>query len=72
VPQVGLQRAGIVALVRQDKAAGVPQHVRVHGELEFGATFRARCICWGSPLRRYGLGFGLAPARRTVHVGDLR
>jgi hypothetical protein len=34
VPQVGLQAAGIDALVRKRKTAGMPQHVRVNQETE--------------------------------------
>ena len=36
VPEVGLQGAGIVALVGQRKATGVPKHVRVRREAKLG------------------------------------
>ena len=36
VPEVGLQRARVVPLVRQRVAAGVPEHVRVRLEPELG------------------------------------
>jgi len=36
VPEIGLQRAGIGAVICELVAAGVPQHVRVHQELELG------------------------------------
>jgi hypothetical protein len=36
VAQIRLQRAGIVALVGQGEAAGVPEHVRMRLEFEFG------------------------------------
>jgi hypothetical protein len=36
VAEVGLQRAGVVALVRQRKAAGVPEHVWMCFEPKLG------------------------------------
>ena len=41
VPEVGLQRPRIVALVGQREAAGVPQHVRVGWEAEPGGLTSA-------------------------------
>ena len=42
VPEVGLQGASDVTLVRQRVAAGVPEHVRVSLERQFGLpAFRA-------------------------------
>jgi hypothetical protein len=34
MPEIGLDRAGIDALVRQLKSAGVPQHVRLDLHIE--------------------------------------
>ena len=39
--EVGLQGAGIVALVGQGEATGVPQHVRVDLEAELGSLASA-------------------------------
>ena len=36
--EIRLQGAGVSALVGKLKAAGVPEHVRVHLEAELGAT----------------------------------
>jgi len=47
VPEVTLQRAGIVALVRQGEAAGMAQHVRVDGELE--ASLREEVLIYDAP-----------------------
>src|SRR5271169_4231194 len=57
--QVGLQGAGIMALVGQRETAGVPKHVRVCLELEArsrtSALYKPRKACRGegrAPLRR--------------------
>jgi hypothetical protein len=36
VPEIGLQGSGIVALVRQGEAAGMPEHVGVRLEAQLG------------------------------------
>jgi hypothetical protein len=41
VAEIGLQRAGVDAVVRQFVTTGVPQHVRVHTERESGRFPRA-------------------------------
>jgi hypothetical protein len=41
VPQVGLQRPGVVALVGQRKATGVAQHVGVGWEAQAGGLTSA-------------------------------
>ena len=40
-PEIGLQRPGVVALVGQREATGVPQHVRVNLEAEPGSLASA-------------------------------
>ena len=42
VPQIGLQRAGIDAVIGELEAAGVAQHVRVHWETEIGRNAKPR------------------------------
>jgi hypothetical protein len=69
VPEIGLLSCPLFASAKPQACLNM---CGCTANLKLAATFRARCICWGSPLRRYGLGFGLAPAYRTVHVGDLR
>ncbi len=41
VPEIGLQRAGIYAVVREFEAAGMAQHVRVDLKREPGGDARA-------------------------------
>ena len=41
VPQVGLQAAGIDALIRKRETTGVPQHVRVHRKIELSRDAEA-------------------------------
>ena len=41
VPQVGLQAAGIDALVGEMKTARVPQHVRMNQEVDLGCNAQA-------------------------------
>ena len=36
VPEIGLQGASVGAVVGELEAAGMPQHMRMHQELEFG------------------------------------
>jgi hypothetical protein len=38
VPEVVLQRSGIVAIVGEFEAAGMPQHVRMDGKRQFGSS----------------------------------
>jgi hypothetical protein len=40
VTQVTLQRPGVLALIRELEAAGVPQHVRMHRERQLGKLTR--------------------------------
>ena len=41
-PEIGLQRAGIDAVIGELEAAGVPQHVRMHRETETGGNAKPR------------------------------
>ena len=49
--EISLQRSGIVSLVRERVAAGVPQHVRVDLEAQLGCSTRALDHA-GKPSRR--------------------
>jgi hypothetical protein len=49
VPEIGLQRAGVVALIGECITAGVPEHVWVRFEGEFGLD--------AGPLPRNACGF---------------
>ena len=42
VPEIGLQRTGIDAVIGELEAAGVPQHVRMHRETEIGGNPKPR------------------------------
>jgi hypothetical protein len=77
VTQVSLKRSGIVSLIRERVATGVPQHVRVRLEPKSG--FGARALDhagetsrreWSAPLRgeherRFGLLLALEPPQGT-------
>ena len=76
VPEIGLQRASIDAVVGELEAAGVAQHVRMHWEAEVGrdaepgdhlakARRRERCAALGrKDKRRRWVLLALEPAER--------
>ena len=53
MPEIGLDRAGIDALVRQLKSAGMPEHVRVKLHVEAGSLTSALYHRLEAALRKW-------------------